>query len=239
MANRRVMSRTAWAQGDVLMREYFGGNVKQVLLNDQREAIGNDLKVEKYHMPRRVNAKVGTITYKNFTKDKERTARKQMPFSSLLIFSSDSVDVDIKAFARYIYSLLMAATSPWPELGVRYRSTFVYVIGGKKYRTLPTGDDYSIIGISNTHSYSPKIECTNWPRPFRTVWRQINRVANTRRMDLRIRNLQGFTEENEGRAWPAPVIEVGYANTMRTGGRGVGNALGRQRCKKQRLFPVN
>jgi hypothetical protein len=159
-----------------------------------------------------------------------------MTFGGQVIFSSEGLEqIDLRRELINLKNMLKMA-SGHGILG-RYRTTFKFWVGGQVMDTLPLDGDFAIGGIVNTHSYAPKVECPNWPRPYRIVWRLVNRIAYKRRMDVRIRNLQGITEVNKGRPWPSPIIELGYLNTMR--GK-TGNFLGRQRCNRQQgIFRID
>jgi len=241
MARSAYIDPRSFARADALIRATLGDNALRVLLTDQREAIAYDLKygVGTYdpvipYMRRKVDALIGTQRLKDFDGDKPTLVRRKMPFATRVIFSQDEEqEIDLRRELILLRAMLMAASSN--NVLFRYRTTFKFWIGGQVMNFLPPNGDFAIGGVVNTHSYAPKVECQKWFRPYRLVWRIVNRVDRKRRMDVRIRNLQGITEVSKGRPWPSPVIELGYLNSMR--GK-TGNLLGRQRCNGQTVFPI-
>lgn len=241
MARVSYISPLQFEKADALATALMGGNALKVLLSDQRAAIATDLRkgVGNYspvipYMPRKVTAYIDTQRIENFTGDKAKAVLTSMNFGGQVIFDAGKNEqINLRQELIRLKAMLEAASGH--SILKRYKTTFAFWVGGKVMSSLPPEGEFAIGGVVNTHSYAPKVECRNWPRAYRKVWLAVNRIAYKRRMDIRIRNLQGITEENEGRPWPSPVIELGYLNTMK--GK-TGNFLGRQRCNKQSIFPI-
>ena len=242
MARYAYLNPAQFTRSNALVRATLGGDALTVLLRDQRGAISLDLRegVGDYtpvipYMRKSVLAIINTTRIENFTGDKARAVETRMNFGGQVIYSSEvEAELDLRRELQLVKHMLEAVSTH----GVlhRYRRSFKYWVGGRVMDQLPPNGEFAIGGIVNTHSYAPKVECRLWFRIFRQVWSSVRAVRNSRRMDVRIRNLQGVTEVNQGRAWPSPVIEIGYLNSMN--GK-TGNFLGRQRCRRnQKIFDI-
>ena len=195
-------------------------SVKAMFTADMREDIERQTSgdVRYKNVPRKpITARVGLQHLKNFDGSIPRLLQKmELGEQAILTPASDSQTIDLRKIAVDIRKALFLAS---PFRTGHYRSSFRFVVGNTMTRTIPTEGSFSIIGVTNFAAYAPTLENPTWHRPFNRVWPRVRKQALIEGFDARITYL-GHASEDQPTSrgvvrYAAPVIQIGYLNTMR------------------------
>jgi len=195
-------------------------SVKAMFTADMREDIGRITRGDERYgnlPPKPVTVRVGLTHIKNFDGSIPRLLQKmELGEQAILTPASDSQTIDLRKIAVDIRKALFLAS---PFRTGHYRNSFRFVVGNTVSRTVPTEGSFSIIGVTNIAAYAPTLENPTWHRVFNTVWRRVIKQARAEGFDARITYLGHASEEQSTSRgvvrYAAPVIQIGYLNTMR------------------------
>jgi len=184
---------------------------------DRLEAVERQSKVDQRYklIPTPADVKVGT-SFRSDYKGDPLSLLKKTPWAGITIFerAGAGAQVDLREELRIIYRMLLAAASPFQRSG-KYAQSFRFQVGGNLSRSVPF-TDFNIAGITNVAAYASSLEGSRTRNIFRRVFTKVQARARKLGYDARYTFLLGVAEGSKSvSSYPAPVIQIGYLNTMR------------------------
>lgn len=181
-----------------------------MLADDLKSDIVAMSRLDEPRLPKSVDGQVNGTVFRDYKGSKTALlAQTRLGKTSVLTPRGGFVEVDLRLEVRKLYAQLIANS---PILSGEYRRSFKYVVDGDVVATLPPAGELYRVGVINTADYASTLENPSWPRPFNLTWRKFFKEVKGR-MDAR---MYYFTPE--GGRYAAPIIEIGYLNSMRRTG---------------------
>lgn len=193
-------------------------SVRQALEADLRRVVAEGLARDEARLTDTVDAIAGSKRYQRYSGPKPRLANDMGLDEKILIVPVGAFgSLDLAAIARSLLGVLVAAT---PVLSGHLRGSYRFTIGDQVLDSLPADARFSIVGVINIAAYASVNENPGWTQPYRRAWTWIARKAREDGFDARFRyrletGEQVTTRQRGTFSYPAPIIEIGYLNTMR------------------------